>query len=170
MSEWIIRSITTDDYLEESARVIRLAFADVARDLSLTQLNCPTSPAFETAKRLRDKRKKGMRCFGMFEGDKQTGFVAAERATPDLYYLERLAVIPGKRHEGRGRALVDFVLHYASSRGASRVSAGTFANDSRLTDWYLSLGFRETERTTVEGLPFDVSFMEIQVEPAPQGD
>lgn len=163
MTDWIIRSIPRDDYLEVSAKVIRASFADVARDFHLTESNCPTSPAFETAERLRHKRKGGLRLFGLFEDGVQTGFVALERANREIFYLERLAVVPGKRHQGRGAALVEFALREASSRGGTTVSIGTIAQNERLNAWYASLGFRERESKRIEGLPFEVSFMDIEV-------
>ncbi len=164
MSDWVIRSISTDDSLEGSARVVRESFRDVADEFGLNEQNCPTSPAFETAAKLRAARKKGKRYFGMFEGTEQTGFVAIEKAGPDLYYLERLGVLPRFRHRGRAGELVAFVLGYVRDRGGGTVSIGTIAGNARLIEWYRGLGFIERETRGVEGLPFEVTFLEVAVD------
>ncbi|MHB8894284.1 MAG: GNAT family N-acetyltransferase [Candidatus Geothermincolia bacterium] len=164
MSDWVIRSIPQDDYLEESARVIRASFAGVATYFELTEKNCPTNPAFETATGLRQARKKGTRLFGMFEGSRQTGFVAVEKADADTWYMERLGVLPGHRHEGRGKALVDFVLDFVRDRGGKLVSIGAIAENMTLLEWYKSLGFVERETKEVEHLPFLVTFLDITID------
>lgn len=164
MSEWVIRSIPLDDYLEESARVIRASFADVTSEFNLTEENCPASPAFETTARLRESRKRGWHLFGIFEGATQTGFVAVERARAGVYYLERLSVLPAYRHGGRGKALVFFVLDYVRSRGGKVVSLGAISENRRLVDWYESLGFVAKETASFEGLPFEVVFLEIAID------
>lgn len=165
MSDWVLRSIPVDDYLEESARVVRDAFAGVALEFGLTEMDYPEFPAFETGERLRRVRKKGLRPFGLFEDGAQTGFVAVEREGRELFRIERLAVVPGCRHEGRGRALVEFALHYAASRGGTAVSIGTFAVEERLRSWFLSLGFRESEKVGPDDAPFVV--MTLDIDPPP---
>jgi diamine N-acetyltransferase len=164
LSDPRIRPVPADDPLEESARVISEAFAQVAVDFQLTEQNCPTSPAFQTAEKLRESREKGLEVFGMFEGAGQTGAVAIERAGEDVFYLQRLAVIPSCRNAGRGSALVDFALETARSGGAKVVSLGMIAADTRLKDWYRGLGFVERETRRIESLPFEVTFMEIAVD------
>lgn len=165
MSDWVMRSIPADDYLEESARVVRDAFAGAAREFGINETDCPDCPAFETAERLRRGRKKGLRPFGLFEDGTQTGFVAVEREGRELFRLESLAVAPGRRNEGRGRALVEFALRYAASRGGTTASIGTFAGDERLRAWFLSLGFREREKAEPDSSPFQVVLMDIDLSP-----
>lgn len=144
--------------------MIRKAFSGVAEYFELTEENCPTNPAFETPASLRQARKKGLRLFGMFEGVKQTGFVALEKASPDIFYMERLAVVPGYRHEGRGAALVSFVIDHVRNRGGKLVSIGAISENMTLIEWYKRLGFTERETKSFDHLPFLVTYLDIEVD------
>jgi N-acetylglutamate synthase-like GNAT family acetyltransferase len=87
------------------------------------------------------------------------GCVALEKASPDLYYLERLAVLPQYRRNGFGKALVDYVLLEAKAVGAKKLDIGIIAEQSELKLWYQQLGFVEGETKEFEHLPFLVTFM-----------
>jgi len=74
-------------------------------------------------------------------------------------YLERLAVLPGYRRRGLGKALVAHVQSTAKALGAQRVSIGIIAEHVELRNWYKRLGFVETGDKDFSGLPFRVTFM-----------
>ena len=74
-TEPLIREITTEAELRESARVIRRSFRTVADEFSLTKGNCPSHTAFLPTKSLREQKDNGLKCFGLFVGEKQFGFV-----------------------------------------------------------------------------------------------
>ncbi len=163
----MIRILDSADELEKSVSVIRESFAGVALEFGLTGDNCPTHPSFQTLDRLRLMKDRGVELYGLFENAEQVGFVAVEEADDDLYYLERLAVLPGHRHRGRGRAMVEFVEQRVRHLGGKRISVGIIAEGRVLKDWYESLGFRETETKHFETLPFEVCFMDKDVAPGP---
>jgi ribosomal protein S18 acetylase RimI-like enzyme len=96
-----IRQVTA---LENCARIIRESFFTVAGELGLTPENAPTNPAFITTEKLQEAYEKGIIMFGLFLGEEQAGFFALEAAGEGVYYLERLAVLPGYRHRGWGGA------------------------------------------------------------------
>ena len=108
-------------------------------------------------------RRKGLSFYGYYLDDRQVGFVAMERADDSLYYLEKLAVLPGYRHNGYGRELVQFVLDTAAARDAKKLSIGIIYEQTVLRDWYKDIGFRETGTRKFEHLPFTVGFMEIDL-------
>jgi len=161
----MIREIACESELGESAGVVRESFATVAAEFGLTQANCPTHPAYTAAGRLRELREKGARLFGLFEGDSQIGFVAIEKASESVYYVERLAVLPKQRHSGHGRRLMEFACDWVRSAGGETVSIGIINANRVLKDWYASLGFGETCTKSFAHLPFDVCFMERAVGP-----
>ena len=46
-------------------------------------------------------------CFGLYVDGAQVGFVAAEKTGDgEVFYLDKLAVLPGQRHKGYGAQLV----------------------------------------------------------------
>ena len=154
-----IKDITGEPQLKRSLEVIRRSFKTVAEELNLTGENAPTHPAFITLDRLLDLQKKA-NFFGLFQDHLQVGFVAIEKAGSDIYYLDRLAVLPEYRHLGYGKKLVDFVFEYVKRNGGGKVALGMINSQTILKEWYKSLGFRETGTREFEHLPFVVCFME----------
>ncbi|MFC2070056.1 GNAT family N-acetyltransferase [Chloroflexota bacterium] len=155
-----IREIT-DNELSNSAKVIRDSFKTVAIEFSLTKGNCPTHPSLTTVHQLRKLKEKGLLLFGLFLGNIQVGFVAIEKAENDLYYMEKLAVLPDYRHKGYGVELAKFVLGCIKNRGGKKLGIGIMNDHTVLKDWYKGLGFKETSTKRFPHLPFTVCFMEI---------
>lgn len=158
-----IRRISDNVEIRNSARVIRNSFKTVAKELNLTRTNCPTHPLFITIQQLVDLNKKGLIFFGGFLGEVQVGFVALEKANMDLYYLEKLAILPDRRHHGYGQRLVEFAIDYVQKNNARRISIGTIDEQTILKEWYKKLGFKEVSTKKFSHLPFTVCYMEIYV-------
>ena len=116
----MIREIPGDHQLAESAALIRESFATVATRFGLTRENCPTHPSFTTSEKLEELRDQGVRLFGLYEGEREVGFCAVERADESLYYLEKLAVHPAFRGRGHGGELLNFTFGYVQRSGARR--------------------------------------------------
>ena len=60
-------------------------------------------------------------------------------------YLEELYVVPDRRGEGLGRALMDAVIALARERGCDRLDLGTGEGDAAARSLYESLGFSNDE-------------------------
>jgi ribosomal protein S18 acetylase RimI-like enzyme len=146
--------------LAECARIVRESFFTVAGELGLTPENAPTNPAFITAEKLNEAYARGVIMFGMFRGEEQVGFFALEAAGEGVYYLERLAVLPGYRHRGWGTRLIDYAFDYVRKAGGVRISIAVVHENAILKQWYYAYGFRESGRKTFPHLPFTVCFME----------
>jgi ribosomal protein S18 acetylase RimI-like enzyme len=157
-----IREITGDN-LDESVQIIRRAFGTVAVELGLTKKNCPDHPAFITYEQLSQLKLKGLRFFGLFVNNRQIGFVAVEKVDDTLYYLEKLAVLPGYRHQGHGRELVKFVIDHVKNKGGEKLSLGMIDKHTVLKNWYKEIGFREISTKEFEHLPFTVCFMDFEI-------
>lgn len=61
-------------------------------------------------------------------------------------YLEELYVVPARRGEGHGRALMEAAMGCARERGATTMELGTATNDHGARGLYESLGFSNLER------------------------
>lgn len=61
-------------------------------------------------------------------------------------YLEEIYVVPDRRGEGHGRALMEAALHAARQRGATTMELGTATNDHAARGLYESLGFSNLEK------------------------
>jgi ribosomal protein S18 acetylase RimI-like enzyme len=89
----------------------------------------------------------------LFGGDGPDGF-AQLRFRPSLYtgaldaYLEELYVVPQRRGEGLGRALLEAVIAYSRERGAAHIDLGTSEADTAAIALYESAGFTNRERSS----------------------
>jgi N-acetylglutamate synthase-like GNAT family acetyltransferase len=103
--------------------------------------------------------ERGVTYFVLESENSIAGCVACEKASKDACYLERLAVLPEKRNQGFGKALVELVLSKARELGVDYVSIGIIAEHTELKNWYKKLGFVEGETRKFLNLPFMVIFM-----------
>jgi GNAT superfamily N-acetyltransferase len=86
----------------------------------------------------------------LFGGDGPDGF-AELRFRPSLYtgaldaYLEELYVVPERRGQGLGRALLEAAMEHARERGAAHIDLGTSEADVAARALYESAGFTNRE-------------------------
>lgn len=161
--QYEIREIGEQE-LEECVTVICQGFMTVAKEFGLTVENCPTNGAFMNIERLAAEREKGHIMYAMIEEGRIIGFMQLEKSTEVLYFLQKLVVLPGFRHLGLGRKLLDYAKNQVVSWGGNRISIGIIDENTVLKDWYLAYGFILTGTRKFEHLPFTVGFMELAVE------
>ena len=86
----------------------------------------------------------------LLAGDGPDGF-AQLRFRPSLYtgaldaYLEELYVVPERRGQGMGRALLDAAMEFSKERGAAHIDLGTSEDDVAARALYESSGFTNRE-------------------------
>lgn len=158
-----IRVITPAQF-EESAKVIRESFQTVADEFGFTKENNPTNGAFIQASRLAEEHEKSIVSFGLYEENRQVGFMAVEKHDASVYYLEKLAVLPCCRHRGYGSLLMDHAQNYVRGQGGKQISIAIIEENTTLKKWYQAYGFRQTGLKTFEHLTFTVCFLSISVE------
>jgi GNAT superfamily N-acetyltransferase len=147
------------------AELIRSSFRDVAERFGLTLRNCPSHPSNCTAEWIQKDWERGVTFYILENGFGPVGCVALEKASPELCYLERLAVLPAERGQGYGKLLAEHVFSLASAMGTQAVSIAIIAEQSELKQWYEKLGFVEKETKTYPHLPFRVMFMHCDLLP-----
>ena len=160
-----IRQLRSQEDLQECVSLLRVAFGTVAKDFGLTEESAPTNAAFTTFENLSRHLQNGLALYGMFVESGLVGCVAIKQAKADkaVYYIERLAVAPDKRHRGYGGQLLSFSIGRIIERGGTTASIGLMDNDDRLKKWYGSKGFVQHDRRRVEHLPFKVCFMSMDM-------
>ncbi|MCL1964541.1 MAG: GNAT family N-acetyltransferase [Firmicutes bacterium] len=156
-------SALTEENAAAGADIIRRSFATVAAVLGLTKENCPSNGAFIEDAKLLDEYRRGIEMFGLFDSGRLVGFMALERKDTDLFYLEKLAVLPEFRHNGYGGMLVDFARNTVRHKGGKTLSIGVIHENTRLVRWYEALGFAHTQIRKYDHLPFAVCFMRLAV-------
>jgi ribosomal protein S18 acetylase RimI-like enzyme len=148
-----------------------VAFGTVAKEFGLTEESAPTNAAFTTFENLNRHLQNGLTLYGMFVETSLVGCVAIKQAKADgaVYYIERLAVAPDKRHHGYGGHLLSFAIERILERGGTTASIGLMDTNERLKKGYGSKGFMQHDRRRVEHLPFKVCFMSAQLRPPSLG-
>jgi diamine N-acetyltransferase len=153
------------DVLNEALNVIRQSFKTVADQFGFTEENAPTNAAFMTFERLHQSLSSGTRIFALYDKTVMAGTIALERSrdNDEVYYIERLAVLPVFRYRGFGKSMMDYAFHEVKKLGGKKISIGIINENAILKRWYLSYGFVETSVKTFDHLPFSVCFMEMAV-------
>jgi ribosomal protein S18 acetylase RimI-like enzyme len=139
-------------------RTATLAGADVATAARLLwdfneEYGDPAPPLEALTARLRALMKSGETAVALADDDLG---VAVLRFRPNLWsaalecYLAELYVVPPRRGQGLGRALLTHVLELARERGADRIELGTSEDDVAARKLYTKLGFTRHEGTRPE--------------------
>ncbi len=159
------KKLDSKEELSDALSVLKKSFKTVADEFGFTKDNAPTNAAFMTLERLIETTGDGVSLFGLFENGILVGTVALEKSkeNPEIFYLERLSVLPEKRHLGYGRKLMDFAKNQAAVEKAKIISIGVIDSNKILKSWYIEYGFIETLIKSYEHLPFNVCFMELKL-------
>jgi N-acetylglutamate synthase-like GNAT family acetyltransferase len=158
----IIRQANEAD-IDTLVNLLRSSFSDVAERFELTIENCPKNLAFCTKERIENDFERGLEYYILEKDGRPCGCVAIEKATPDVCYLERLAVIPQQRRKGYGEALANHIFELAGKKGAKKLEIGIIAEDKKLTNWYRKFGFLLKGTKKFDHLPFIVAFMSAEI-------
>lgn len=160
-----IREVLNDADLRICAEIIRRSFLTVADDFGLTPDNCPANPAFISFERLKSLRNERTTQYMLLSGESPAGFVAIERSkdNKEVFYIEKLAVLPGFRHQDLGKKLMSFAEEQIILTGGKKISLGVIDENLVLKKWYRKMGYIETTSKTFAHLPFRVRFMIKQI-------
>lgn len=159
----MIKEIKDSTERIKSAQVLRDSYMTVAVEFKLTRRNCPTNAAFTTPEQLQQLMERGAEFYGWYDNKKLIGFVAIEHAGEQIYYMEKLAVLPEYRHRGYGKKLADFVYSYVKDKKGERIAIGIIDKNRLLKEWYKKQGYVEKGKKEFHHLPFTVCFMERDV-------
>ncbi|QKF82353.1 GNAT family N-acetyltransferase [Halarcobacter ebronensis] len=141
--------------------IISKANKDIANKFSLDINNCPKHPSFYTTQWVLSDMQRQEEYF-LYKKDKEVvACVAFENPREEVGYLNRLSVIPSYRHKGIGEELVKYIFEYAKSKNIKRLSIGIIAEHQVLKQWYIKLGFKESNKKSFPHLPFEVLYMNI---------
>jgi len=159
----MIRRLETSDF-PLAASVIRASFATVANELGLTEQNCPKHVSFvTTAERLETHHNWGWRIYGLYEDGQLVGYVSISMEGDGVYEIHNLAVLPGYRHNGCGKQLLDFCMAKVRELGGSKVAISIIEENAVLKNWYAAYGFVHTGTKKFGHLPFTSGYMEMRV-------
>ncbi|MEA4832808.1 hypothetical protein SDC9_107798 [bioreactor metagenome] len=155
-----ITKITDHSNLSDCLSVISNSFLTVAKDYNITKDNCPSYAAFRTINDLDNMLNSGIDFYGLYENNKQAGFVCMKKNDDNTYILGLLSVLPENRHKGYGKALIDYIFNEVKILGGHKVVIWLMNENDILKKWYINYGFSETNIRKSEGMPFSICDME----------
>jgi diamine N-acetyltransferase len=152
--------------LSEIVEVLTVSHGTVAKEFGFTKDNNPTNNAFIDKPTLKTQLLKGIDLYAMSENGKMVGCIAIEKAAKetDTYYIEKVSVIPEFRNRGYGVKLMDFAISKINELGGKIISIALIDSNTKLKNWYLTQGFKETLIKKFDHLPFSVCFMNKKLE------
>jgi len=159
-----IREATADD-ADLLAEMIREAFATDTAWHRLASGDPPRGPHTCTPEWVAGQMAKAVWFYLVVIDDAPCGCVGLELDDPETCHLKRLSVRPAFRGRGLGEALVAHVLRQAKALGATHMTLGLVADNTRLRNWYVRQGFVvEREAEPHERLPFALTHMSYSLE------
>jgi len=159
----IIRQ-ANEDNIGTLVTLLRSSFSNIAKKFGLTIENCPKNLAFCTKERVKGDLDRGLKYYILEKDSQPYGCVAIEKASPDVCYLQRLAILPQYRRKGYGKKLVNHIFEQARKNGANKLEIGIIAEDTKLTNWYGKFGFVMKGTKKFDHLPFIVAFMSAEID------
>ncbi|MBN1804723.1 MAG: GNAT family N-acetyltransferase [Sedimentisphaerales bacterium] len=158
----IIRQANESD-IDTLVTLIRTSFRDVAERFALTIENCPGNPAFCTRERVKSDFEKGLIYYILENHGQPCGCAAIEKASPQVCFMERVAVLPKHRRKGYGKALVNHIFEQAGKIGAKELEVAMISENITLKNWYMKFGFVRKSTKKFDHLPFIVAFMSAEI-------
>jgi diamine N-acetyltransferase len=146
--------------LDQLLDVLHESFGTVAVEFDLDRTTNPSNGAFIEKHELEMLIEKGLMMYGYYEKGKIVGCVGLKQgSTKGVFYIEKLCVVPAKRHSGIGFDLLQFAESEIRSRNGKTISIGIIDKNAILKKWYRKNGYSEYELKTYEHLPFEVCLM-----------
>jgi diamine N-acetyltransferase len=158
-----IKSIDTPNN-SDLINVLHKSFRTVADEYGFTLENNPNHGSFITQIDLNQMINNGLKMFGCFENNEIIGCVGIRKSNyGSMFNIEKLGVLPNKRHRGVGSALIKFSINEIQNRGGRIISIAIINKNEELKEWYQNLGFIEYEINEPLHLSFSVCYMRMSI-------
>jgi len=155
----MIKPLSKSD-LPDCLNVFHHGYETVAVEFGLTEENCPDrGRASLPMEKLVSEFESGTAMFGYYAGDEMVGYLGMKMAE-GVCGLDDIIVLPEYRHNGYGKALLDFCKRKAKENGAGKIRLGMIDDNRQLRKWYEDNGFVNVGYKKYEGAPFTVGKME----------
>ncbi|WP_291640244.1 GNAT family N-acetyltransferase [Clostridium sp.] len=156
----MIRQIERDE-IKVCVQVIKKSFGTVAQEFSLTKENCLGNASFMKVEKLYKQYDGGRPMFAYLNNGIIVGYFSLRKGDGGNFELNNLAVLVKYRHKGYGREMIVFAMDKVREMGSNKMTIGLIEENTKLRNWYSSLGFIHTGTRKYKHLPFTVCFMKI---------
>jgi len=157
--------LNSSNDLSDVVKVLNESHGTVAKEFGFTKENNPTNGAFIDEQALKAQLDKGIELYQLKVDEKAVGCIAIEKSQKekDVYYIEKVSIIPAYRHLGYGIRMMDFAKEKIKGYSGKWISIALIDSNTVLKNWYLNQGFKETGVKDFPQLPFRVCFMNKEV-------
>ena len=159
----MIIPITATESLPAYLEVIHRSFKTVADEFGLTLENCPKHTSFMPIYFLTTQMEWGWHMFGMVQDGNAIGYMSLSKEGDSVYELHNLAVLPEFRHQGFGKAMLDFAKETVKNLGGDTIKIGIIEESTILKNWYQANGFVHTGTKKFDHLPFTSGYLECHL-------
>ncbi len=151
--------------LSKAVKVLNKAHGTVAAEFGFTKANNPTNSAFIDEQTLKTQLEKGIELFQLTINTMAIGCIAIEKSKSeiDTFYIEKVSILPEYRNQGYGVKMMEFATNIIIENGGKWISIALIDSNTKLKNWYLKQGFKETGTKDFPRLPFRVCFMNKQI-------
>jgi len=144
--------ITDCDTITE---VLKKAFMTVAINFGFTKENAPRFPAFIAPEYIEKQLNSGLKIFGHYIEDQIAGCAGYSYYKDQIYFIERLAVLPEYRHMGIGRKLMEFAENKIRENNGKIAEIHVIDKNTILREWYKNLGYHEIRTDELKSMPYN---------------
>jgi len=102
---------------------------------------------------------KGLKMYGYKTDDNIVGCAGYSYYKEDIYFIERLAILPEYRHLGVGKKLMKYVENKIKDIGGKIVEIHVVDKNIVLREWYKKLNYMEIRIDEIKTLPFNSCVM-----------
>ena len=161
----MIREVRHED-IPVCVEIIRKSFRTVADELGFTEENAPRFTAFATTEeRLSWQLENEPRLMFVYEQDGVIcGYYSLLMQDNNECELNNLAVLPGYRHSGIGKMLLEHSYKTAKDQGCRLINIGIVEENKKLRKWYEENGAVHTGCKKFDFFPFTCGYMVIKTE------
>ena len=154
--------IVEKNQYDELIQLLHESFGTVAEEFKNTKENSKNNAAFITKEELVEKINNGLLMFGAKLENELVGCIGIKQSkNKELFYIGKLGVKLKNRHNGIGKALLDYSVIEIVDMGGREISIGIIDDNVVLKNWYCKNGFIEYEIKDVEYLPFRVCLIKM---------
>ena len=159
----MITQIQNPEILGDCLDVIHQSFKTVAKEFGLTPENCPKHTSFMPIYFLTTQMEWGWHMLGMVQDGNAIGYMSLSKEGGSVYELHNLAVLPEFRHQGFGKAMLDFAKETVKNLGGDTIKIGIIEESTILKNWYQANGFVHTGTKKFDHLPFTSGYLECHL-------
>lgn len=158
----MIKRINEED-IENCVYVIRNSFQTVADEFNITKENAPRYVCYSVdSNKIKSQFNDGKDMFAYFIDDKPVGYYSLSFNDNECE-INNLCVLPEYRRKNIGKQLLNHAIEFTKEKGKKRVNVSIVEENTKLKEWYQSMGFVHLYTEKFDFFPFTCGYMKLDL-------